>query len=250
MASSMAALIYLSVAIFLLGMAWRISTWLRAPAPLKIPLTPGPASRAGVAGRLAGEVILFRSLYRADKWLWAAGWTFHLALVLLAAGHVGGLVCPDLARAVLGLTTAGFTRMAQFTGGAIGILAVASLLCLLGRRFLIARVRHVSAFSDYFALALLLLMIMTGNHMRFRGGLDIAQAREFVAGLLAFQPAPPPDSGPFVAHMVFACALLVYAPFSKLMHFGGVFFNPALNQRNDPRQRRHVNPWDHETSNA
>jgi nitrate reductase gamma subunit len=227
----MSYLLYLSFAVFLLGMAWRISTWLRVPVPLKIPLTPGPTTGAGVAKRLAGEVVLFRSLLRADKPLWVAAWLFHLALVLLALGHFTGLV---LAIEV------------PFAGSAVGILAMLPLLYLLVRRLLVERLRYISVFGDYFALALLLLVIVTGNQMRFLGGLDIVKAREFVAGLLAFHPVPPPSNVAFVAHLLVVCVLLAYIPFSKLMHLGGLFFSPTLNQTNDPRQRRHVNPWNHD----
>jgi nitrate reductase gamma subunit len=250
MASFLPALFYLSAAVFLLGMAWRVSAWLRASVPLKLPLTPGPTTSTGVAGRLAGEVILFRSLFRADKSLWAAGWTFHFALVLLALGHFGGLVCPEFSRTVLGLSATEFTRMAHVTGGAIGILAVLPLLYLFVRRFLIERVRYLSTFSDYFALALLFLVIATGNCMRFLGDLDIVQARAFVAGLLTFRAVPPPNDTAFTAHMFLVCALLGYIPFSKLMHLGGIFFSPTFNQANNPRERRHVNPWDHAASKA
>ena len=250
MASFLPALFYLSAAVFLLGMAWRVSTWLCVPVPLKIPLTPGPVTSAGGMGRLAGEVVLFRSLFLADKSLWAAGWAFHLALVLLAIGHFGGLVCPGLSQAVLGFSATEFTRMAHITGGAIGIFAALPLLYLFVRRLLLERVRYVSTFSDYCALVLLFLVIATGNCMRFLGDLDIVQAREFVAGLLAFRAAPPPGDAAFTAHMLFVCALLAYLPFSKLMHLGGIFFSPTLNQPNNPRERRHVNPWDHAASKA
>jgi len=250
MAPFLPALFYLSAAVFLFGMAWRVSTWLRAPVPLKIPLTPGPTTGLGIAGRLAGEVILFRSLFRADKSLWAAGWAFHLALVLLAIGHFGGLVCPGFSQAMLGLSATEFTRMAHITGGAIGIFAALPLLYLFARRILMERARYLSTFSDYFTLALLFLVIATGNWMRFVGDLDIVQAREFVAGLLTFRTAPPPNDAAFTAHMLFVCALLVYIPFSKLMHLGGIFFSPTLNQPNNPRERHHVNPWDHAASKA
>lgn len=250
MALFLPGLFYLSAAVFLLGMGWRVFTWLRAPVPLKIPLTPGPATNPGVAARLAGEMILFRSLYRADKALWAGGWTFHFALVLLAIGHFGGLVCPEFSRTVLGLTAAEFTRMAHVTGGAIGILAIAPLLYLFIRRIFSERARYLSTFSDYFALVLLFSVIATGNYMRLFGNLDMMQAREFVAGLLTFRAVPPPNDTVFTAHMFFVCALLAYIPFSKLMHLGGIFFSPTFNQANNPRERRHVNPWDHAASKA
>ncbi len=242
MASFLPVLFYLAAAVFVLGLAWRIATWLRAPVPLKIPVTPGPATYAGVARRLGGELLLFRSLWRADKTLWAAGWIFHVALVLLAFGHVGGLVCPEFPRRLLGLTAEGYARMSLVTGGAIGILAIAPLFYLALRRRLLERVRYISTFGDFLALGLLFLVIATGDEMRFQGAIDLAQAREFVAGLLAFRPVPPPGGFAFTAHMLSVCALLAYIPFSKLVHLGGVFFNPTLNQRNNARELRHINP--------
>ena len=237
-------LLYLSGAVFLTGMGWRLFTWLRAPVPLKIVLTPGPATGAGVARRLAGEALLFRSLFQADPWLWVAAWLFHISLVLLAVGHLAGLVVPELARASLGLTEDQFHQLAQVAGGIFGVLAVVPLLCLLLRRFTMERLRYISTFSDYFALALLLLVIATGNHMRFMGSLDLAQARQFVAGFLAFHPVAAPSDAAFVAHLLLLCALLAYIPFSKLVHLGGLAFSPTLNQRNNPREQRHVGPWD------
>jgi nitrate reductase gamma subunit len=37
--------------------------------------------------------------------------------------------------------------------------------------------------------------------------------------------------------------LAVYFPFSKLMHFGGVFLSPTRNLANNSRRKRHINPW-------
>ena len=240
MSTLLADLFYLSVTLFLAGMNWRLAMWLRTPVPLKIVLTPGPATRAGVARRLGGEVLFFRSLFGADRGLWAAAWVFHLSLVLLAVGHIGGLVVPGVAQAALGLTDEQFHHLARVMGGVFGILAILPLLCLLLRRLVMERLRYISTYGDYFALVLLLLIIATGDQMRFMGVLDLAQARQFVAGLLRFHPVAPPADVAFIAHLLLVCALLAYIPFSKLVHFGGLLLNPTLNQRNNPREHRHA----------
>ena len=240
MSQLLPAVFYLSAAVCLAGMGWRLFTWLRAPVPLKIVLTPGPTTAGGVVCRLAGEVTLFRSLFGADRCLWAAAWLFHISLVLLALGHVGGLVVPEFAQALLGMDEAEFHRMADLTGGAFGILAVVTLLYLLARRLATERLRYISTLSDYLALGLLLLIIVTGNQMRFMGGLQMAQAREFVSGLLAFHPGEPPASAMFGIHLLLVCALLAYIPFSKLVHLGGLVLSPTLNQTNNPRERRYA----------
>jgi len=240
MSRMLPAFFYLSAAVFLAGMGWRVWIWLRTPVPLKIVLTPGPATVGGVLRRLAGEAVLFRSLFRADRRLWAAGWLFHVSLALLAVGHFGGLVVPGLAQASLGLNEEQFHHLADVAGGAFGILAVVTLLYLLARRLATERLRYISTFGDYVALGLLLLTIATGNQMRFMGGLELAQARQFVSGLLAFHPGEPPASAMFRVHLLLVCALLAYIPFSKLVHLGGLVFSPTLNQRNNPREQRYA----------
>ena len=196
----LAAVARLSAAAFVLGLAWRLSVWLRAAMPLRIPLTPAPATIPGVWRRLLGEVIGFRALFKADRGLWAASWFFHLSLVLLLVGHVGGLVAPDLSRRALGVSEVGFLRLAHVTGGAVGVLAAGSLLVLLSRRLALEPLRHFSTFGDYFALALLLLVIASGNQMRFMGRLDILRARDFVGALWPSGPRlrPPIPSSPSI----------------------------------------------------
>ena len=145
-----------------------------------------------------------------------------------------------LAQTSLGLTEEQFHRLALITGGVFGILAVIPLLYLLLRRLVMERLRYIFTYSDYLALALLLLVIATGNQMRFMGNLDLAQARQFVSGFLTLHPVAPPSNTAFAAHLLLVCALLVYMPFSKLVHFSGLVFNPTLNQKNNPREQRYV----------
>ncbi len=237
-------LLYAAVAVFLLGMGWRISWWLRAPAPLKIVLTPAPKTFSGVAVRLAGEIFTFRSLFKGDRYFWIPAWLFHLSLALLLIGHLGGLVMPKVAEATLGLDESQFEHLAQVAGSVAGILAISTVLWLLIRRQVGERPRSISHFSDFFALILLLLILGTGSHMRFMGGLDIMQARQFVAGWLMFHLVPPPSNPVFAAHVILVSVLLIYIPFSKLVHIGGAaLFSPTLNQRNNPRERRYAGPW-------
>ncbi len=241
----LAAALYVSAVIFLAGMGWRWRNWLRTPVPLKIVLTPAPRTVRGTARRLVEETFGFRSLFRADRRFWVAAWLFHFSLLLQLVGHLARLVMPEFTRARLGLDEEQFHRLAQIGGGAFGILAVGSLLGLLIRRIMEERTRRISTVSDYFAVALLLAVIATGNHMRFVSGLDLAQARRFASGWLAFHPVAPPAGPVFAAHVMLVCALLIYIPFSKLVHLGGAtLLSPTLNQRNDPRERRHINPWD------
>mgnify|MGYP003340626958 CR=1 FL=1 len=83
-----AALFYIATAVLLIGLTYKIRQYARAPAPLRIALTPAPLTPAGVPWRLAREVVFFESLFRANKWTWLFGWVFHAALVLVLLRHV------------------------------------------------------------------------------------------------------------------------------------------------------------------
>jgi len=242
-----AVLLYLSAAVFIVGLVLRFSKWWRARAPLNIVLTPAPKTTGGVARRLILGALLFPTLFKNNRALWAAAWIFHVSFLLLIIGHLGGLVFFDLTCKIFGLTEAGYHNFANITGGIFGVTATLALLVLLVRRLTLERERYISSFADYFALALLLLIIGAGNHMRFLGGFsdaDLVQARAFVQGLLTFQPVAAPSNTVFILHALFVCVLLVYLPFSKLVHLGGAVSNPTLNQTNTPREKRHVGPWD------
>lgn len=65
-------------------------------------------------------------------------------------------------------------------------------------------------------------------------------------GLMTFSPVIPDNvSVVFYLHFFFVSVLLMYFPFSKLMHMPGVFLSPTRNLANTNRIKRHVNPWDY-----
>ncbi len=78
---------YAVTTLFIVGFLAKIFKYATTPAPLKIPTTPAPTSRGGVAARLLGELLLFTSLFRGNKWTWIGGYLFHFALALVLLRH-------------------------------------------------------------------------------------------------------------------------------------------------------------------
>ena len=78
-----ALLLYAAALTLIAGLAYRINRFARTPAPLKIPTTPAPTSIPGVWLRMLGEVVLFTSLFKANKPTWLFGWLFHFGLLFL-----------------------------------------------------------------------------------------------------------------------------------------------------------------------
>ena len=83
-----AILFYFATLMFVVGLFYRINTYARTPAPLKIPTTPAPISQSGVVLRMAREVVFFESLFKANLWIWSMGWLFHASLALVLMRHL------------------------------------------------------------------------------------------------------------------------------------------------------------------
>jgi len=267
---------YAAMAAFLAGLTYRVLQWARAPVPFHILTTCGqqkslawikpnriesPQGKLGVAARMALEILLFRSLFRnsrselregprllyaEDKWLWLGALAFHWSLLVILLRHLRFFVAP-VPRFVLGLEALdGFFQIGAPQLLVTDVVVVVALLYLLQRRFMDPKVRYVSLMSDYFALFLLLGIAVTGILMRYFFKADLEGVKQLAIGLVTFSPTIPASVGPlFFVHLTLVSVLLVYFPFSKLVHMGGIFLSPTRNLANNSRMVRHVNPWNY-----
>ena len=109
---------YAALIIFLVGFSRKVLGWSRSPVPFRIPTTCGqqkslewikpaaidnPTSNWAVAGRMALEILTFRSLFRNTKmrleegdkltyrleiWLWLFALAFHYAFLVTILRHL------------------------------------------------------------------------------------------------------------------------------------------------------------------
>jgi nitrate reductase gamma subunit len=228
-----AGLFYAATAILVVGLAAKIAGYARTPAPLRIPTTPAPRTKTGVVGRMAREVLLFESLFRANKWIWLFGWLFHVALAVVLVRHLRYFTEPVWA----------VVAIAQPFGIYAGFAMLAGLAGLWARRFLVERIRYISTYSDHLMLALLVMIGVSGLMMKYVSHTDIVAVKAFMLGLMRFDLQPLPADGPLLVHLFLVAALMAIFPASKLLHAPGVFFSPTRNQADDSRERRHVAPW-------
>ncbi|MBF0455089.1 MAG: respiratory nitrate reductase subunit gamma [Magnetococcales bacterium] len=231
-------LAYAVLGIFFIGFGRRLWIYSQAPAPLLIPTTPAPVTRLGVMGRLFREVVFFESLFKGDKLAWIASYLFHGALAVVLIRHIRYFVDP---------LPALFAHF-QIFGILAGLAMVGGLGLLFLRRLVIDRVRYISSPSDYLVLLLLIGIGVTGLAMTFLFRPDIVTIKEVMTNLFSFSSLSLPlfsfGDALFILHLSLVGLLLVIFPFSKLMHMGGIFFSPTRNQVDNPREVRHVNPWD------
>lgn len=228
-----ALLLYAATAVFVIGLGVKIRSYAATPQPLKIATTPAPKTRRGVALRLLREATLFESLFRASKWTWLAGWTFHAALLLVLLRHVRYFQEPVWTPVL----------MVQAIGTYAGFAMALGLGGLWLRRFFVDRVRYISTPSDHLHLALLLAIAASGLAMRFVAHTDIVAAKAFILGLIRFDWQPLPADPLLLLHLTLVALLMFVFPASKLLHAPGLFFSPTRNQADDPRETRHVAPW-------
>ena len=270
------AIPYAAVLIFVIGFIYRVVQWGKTPVPFKIPTTGGqmkslpwikwspldnPATTGGVIGRMALEVLAFRSLFRntrvelregpkvsygSNKWLWVAALAFHYAFLVVFLRHFRFFMEPvpgfvNLLESVDGFMEVGLPRLMMS-----GVVLLLAALYLFLRRVSVPQLRYISLASDYFPLFLIIALAGSGILMRYFLRVDVTNVKELITGLASFHPTIPEGIGSiFFVHLFLISVLIAYFPFSKLMHAGGVFLSPTRNMANDNRANRHINPWNY-----
>ncbi|MDA8161365.1 MAG: sulfate reduction electron transfer complex DsrMKJOP subunit DsrM [Desulfobacteraceae bacterium] len=264
---------YAGFAVLLAGFVFKVLNWAKSPVPFRIPTTAGqefslpwikqakldnPSTTTGVIGRMAFEILAFRSLFRNTKaelrsgnliygpakWLWLGALAFHWAFFIIAVRHLRLFVQPipgwvEFLDKIDSIMQIG-TPPVYITD----VLLIGGVTFLLLRRLLIPRVRYISLPADYFPLFLILAIGTTGILMRFFIRTDIVAVKSLLVGLATFHPFIPKNVGAiFFIHATLVSVLMAYFPFSKLMHLGGIFLSPTRNLANNNRMVRHVNPW-------
>ena len=228
-----AILFYLATLLFVVGLLHRIRSYANTPAPLKIPTTPAPTTTGGVVLRMAREVVLFESLFKANLWTWGMGWLFHASLALVLLRHLRYFTEPVW----------GWGAFIQPFGVYAGITMLLGLCGLWARRLLVERIRYISTPSDHLMLVLLIVIAASGLLMKFVAHTDVIAVKSFSLGLMRFDIQPLPADFTLYLHLLLVVSLLLIFPISKLLHAPGVFFSPSRNQADNPREKRHLSAW-------
>ncbi len=266
---------YVAAIMFFTGFIYRVVKWGRSPVPFHIPTTCGqqktlswikqsklenPSSTLGVIGRMALEVLLFRSLFRntktelkegklaygSAKWLWLAGLAFHWSFLIIFVRHLRFFTqnVPSFILLIEGLDS--FLQIGAPLLYITDIVILAAVTYLFFRRVVIPQVRYISLAADYFPLFLILGIALSGVLMRYFIRVDIVKVKELTMGLVSFNATVSDGIGViFFIHLFLISVLFAYFPFSKLMHLGGVFLSPTRNLTNNSRMKRHINPWNY-----
>lgn len=268
---------YIAFIVFLAGFILKVLKWAKAPVPFRIPTTSGqqkslpwiknaklenPSTTMGVIGRMALEILFFRSLFRntkteiregdkvvygSSKYLWLAGIAFHYTFLVILLRHFKYFVDPTPVFITLLQNLDNFFQVGLPIVYISDLVFLSAVGYLLIRRLFDGKVRYISLSGDYFPLFLLLAIGTTGILMRYFVKVDLINIKELAVGLLSFKPVVPDGISPlFFIHLFLVSCLIAYFPFSKLMHMAGIFMSPTRNLANSNRVKQHVNPWNYE----
>ncbi|UCD18266.1 MAG: respiratory nitrate reductase subunit gamma [Candidatus Zixiibacteriota bacterium] len=218
---------YFTVIIFLVGIGYRFYIWIKAPQPGAITLFPAPSGGADSFFAIVKESLLFPGLFKGDRFLWAAAWIFHVTLALIIIGHVRVFTDFPGLWAALGINA---DSMSAISGGIAGVTITICALLLIVRRLAILRVREISSFSDFMIMLLIMAILATGNAMRFGEHFDLNMTRSYFSALATFSLTSSlmPANQMFTLHFFLAQILIMFIPFSKILHFGGIFFTQTI----------------------
>lgn len=220
-------LIYLALAVLILGLIYRITHWLSVPAS-SINLGVYPKQQGLSKGTAVfRDTFFFPQVGEVNRNMWLAAILMHLAILGVFVGHL------RLIGRFPGALEPIMSSSAHLAGGTMGVIFLLGVVYFLLRRFKSPE-RELSVPEDYFLLLLLLVLVLLGDHLRLFGHIPFTAYREWSQSLLSFRPALPPaiaDSPQeivFVGHILAANLLFMYLPFSKLMHFTGALFTNRI----------------------
>ena len=276
---------YLSVLLLVEGLIYRIVQWARSPVPFRIPTTcaqqrslpwiertvqdklDNPGTFLETVGRMALEVLTFRSLFRNTRtelqkhpitprppsWCtgptngcWLGAIAFHYAFLMVILRHLRFFSEPVWGFVHQLESVDGFVQFYTPVVYLTGVVMLAGLTYLLARRLANPALRYISLAADYFPLFLILAIGITGFFVRYVYRTDVTAIKELAMGLVTMHPVVPAGISPlFFTHLFLVSVLFAYFPFSKLMHAPGVFLSPTRNLANNNRYRLHVNPWNY-----
>lgn len=183
--------------------------------------------------------MIFR--YRYDQFSWTAKSSellekkklvigsslFHIGIIFVFFGHVGGLLVPIEVTEAFGISDHLYHTIAVWIGGIFGFMAYVGIILLTWRRLSDVRVRSISTFSDIAINIILIIVMSLGIFSTFFGtnGQPDFNYRETISiwfrQLFILQLDGSLMSGVpmlFKLHIISAFALIALFPFSRLVH--------------------------------
>jgi nitrate reductase gamma subunit len=212
---------FFTAGVFFGGLAYRVfQFWRRPRASVSLTVPPRKLSVGATLREIGTEIVSFRRVFRGSKPLWMVSWLFHLSILVFVLGHFRLFLNLNWFWNLLHLSPEQVNLLALIGGGASGTVFMLGLVALFIRRLRMP-VRSISVPSDYLLLLLLLGIAVTGNYMRFLMHINLEPYQAFFSNLFSLRFGVPVLNPVFLLHFLLVQVLLIYFPFSKLVHVIG-----------------------------
>lgn len=202
---------YISLLVFILGMAYRVWNWTHRPIGFNWELFPKPTNSTFFS-LLLGRILAIPTLFKSDKQLLLVALAMHLAIITSIFLHL------EL------FTSLGRENIIDITGSTAGTLGIVLVSYFIFRRIILREARELTSFADYFWLSVLLLLVALGTHLRIGNFVEPEAYRTFAVSVITFKPALPPPNLWFLTHALIGEIYLMYIVAGKMMHSIGWFF--------------------------
>lgn len=234
---------YVVVLIFIAGVIFRVVRWLM-PKGLtglyNVNATVNDDSYGKITVEILKRMFLFYTLSDSDSTLFIGSLLFHWGIWIALVGHLGLIIPPTW----LGMTPQEHYLIAWVVGGLGGSMALIGIIILLARRLVTREVRvmsfrvklpmrRLSFLDDYFADALLLIIIVLGLlqtlwlHPRFE-----VTVSPWLSSLIHLNPnVNYIAAAPLITqlHIIVAMVFIAYFPWGKMIHpFSLIYISPTV----------------------
>jgi nitrate reductase gamma subunit len=132
----------------------------------------------------------------------------------------------------LGMSASIHATLAFYMGTVAGFVTLGGLLVLLARRVVMPRIKSISFLDDFFAIALLLAVIVFGlANTTWLKPDYMNTVAPWLVSILTFHPEVATMSGVSLvteAHVLVSLVFIGYAPLGKMNHVLSLLFSPTI----------------------
>ena len=244
---------YLAILVFATALIYRIAKYASMPVHLRWELYPvahekdrhsggsyledldwwtKPRRRSlfGEIKFMASELFLFTLYYHLNRKYWYLVYPFHLGIFLLLAWLtllLIGAITLIFGVEVSGVSTNAWGNLIYVLTVITGVagFSIISLSCLglLLKRSVEKTLKLYTTRVDYFNLAFIFLITLSGLIAWFSFDQGFATNREFTKSLLTLSPLSSINPLIYV-HIILTCLFIIYMPFTGMMHFVAKYF--------------------------
>ncbi len=170
-------------------------------------------------------------LLRRAELRWGSN-LFHVGILGIFFGHLGGLLTPVAVWHVLGVSLEAKQLLAIVAGGIFGFMMLIGLLLLIHRRITEPRVRATTRTADWVVLVLLFAQLCLGLFtlplsMQHLDGSEMVKFMTWAQRIVTFRGDAAPlvaDASPlFKLHLVLGMTVFLVFPFTRLVHIWSGF---------------------------